>query len=342
MKQPIPTAVLGATGAVGQRFLALLAHHPWFRIVSLHASRRRSGQAYRNEVRWLLPEGLPDRVARLPLRPIDEIPDQARLAFSALPAEVAGPVETAWAAAGRPVVSNAAAHRLDDDVPLIVPEINAEQLAWLDRPRAGPGFIVTNPNCSTAILCLALAPLDRRFGLRQVIVSTYQAASGAGYPGHPAVDLLGNVVPYIQREEDKLAHEPIKILGGRPTISPHCVRVPVQDGHLMTVSCRLERPPDDLDQVADAFTAFAPPDEVAVLPSAPQPTLCYRSEPDRPQPRLDRDRGGGMAITIGRLRRCSVLDVAFVALGHNTLRGGAGGAVLLGELLASQGRIPTD
>lgn len=341
--------VLGATGAVGQRFVQLLADHPWFELAAVVASDNSAGRPYGEACRWVLPESMPEAAARLAVGPL-QAGDAAPLVFSALPADVAGPVEDAFADAGCAVVTNAAAHRMDPDVPLLIPEVNPGQTALIERQQArrgGPGFIAAHANCSTAQLALVLRPLHDAFGLERVAVTTLQAVSGAGYPGLPSLDILGNVIPHIAGEEDKLEREPRKILG---TLSPsgvsdapfavsaQCNRVPVSDGHTACVSLAFAREVGP-DEAADVLAKFRGRPEVAALPSSPDPPLVVRREPDRPQPARDRDAGGGMAVSVGRIRRCPLFHVKMVILGHNTLRGAAGGAIHLAELLVAQGYL---
>lgn len=345
----IPVLVLGATGAVGQRFVKLLSDHPWFELAAVAASDNSAGRTYGEACRWLLPEPMPEAAARLALEP-PRPGGAAALVFSALPSDVAGPVEEAFADAGCAVVTNAAAHRMDPDVPLLIPEVNPGHAALIERQRArrgGPGFIAAHANCSTAQLALALRPLHDAFGLERAAVITLQAVSGAGYPGLPSLDILGNVIPHIAGEEDKLEREPRKLLGMMDSdgvadapfaISAQCNRVPVADGHTACVSLAFSRSVGP-EEVAATLKAFRPPPEVAALPSSPDPPIVVRHEPDRPQPVRDRDAGGGMAVSVGRIRRCPLFHVKMVILGHNTLRGAAGGAIHLAELLVAQGYI---
>ncbi|MDO8834806.1 MAG: aspartate-semialdehyde dehydrogenase [Vicinamibacterales bacterium] len=337
--------VLGATGIVGQQLMRRLDNHPWFRVAWLGASERSAGRRY-GDLPWLLsgtaPAGVRDLVVDAPIagRP-------PQLVFSALDAAAAATIEPAFASAGHAVVSNARTFRLEADVPLVVPEVNPGQLALIgaQRQRRGwPGSIVTNPNCSTVFLALALAAL-RSFRPRRVMVTTLQAASGAGYPGVPSWDLLGNVIPFIDGEEEKIESETPKILGtvDGDRVIDHCVRisatatrVPVLDGHTESVSVEFDVPPQ-LADLAEAFRQFRGRPDVAELPSAPSSPLVLCEAANRPQPRLDADAGGGMSVSIGRLRRCPLFHARFVALGHNTVRGAAGAAVLNAELLATAG-----
>lgn len=342
----IEVGVLGATGMVGQQFVSRLARHPWFRCTWLAASERSEGKAYKSVAPWKLSTPIPDGAGD---RIVDGcVPGRGpRVVFSGLDASVAGDVERAFAAAGHIVISNARNFRMDPVVPLLIPEVNAAHLRLLDEQRRTKGWkgaIVTNPNCSTIVLAMALAPL-RQFNIRSVIVSTMQAVSGAGYPGVPSLDILGNVVPFIGNEEEKMQTETLKILGadgGRTpypaVVSAHTNRVPVIDGHTMTVSAGFDRQPS-IAAIADAMRTFAGRPQELRLPSAPQPPIVVTEEPNRPQPRLDADLGGGMAVTVGRLRECPVLHAKFVALGHNTIRGAAGAAILNAELMHAEGML---
>jgi aspartate-semialdehyde dehydrogenase len=350
--QPISVGVLGATGAVGQRFIQLLASNPWFRITALAASERSAGKRYAEACVWRLSADCPEEVRDLVVQPCE--PDlDCRVVFSALPAGEAGAIEDRFASAGYGVFSNASSHRMDADVPLLIPEVNGDHLAMVahQRRRRGwdKGFIVTNPNCSTVGLTLALKPLYDAFGLKRVMVTTLQATSGAGYPGVPSLDMIDNVIPYIRSEEEKMVAEPLKILGlldaARETvapasiaISPSCNRVAVRDGHLEIVSVELERKASS-DAVVEALSSFKSRPFVLGCPSATDPTIIYRPEPDRPQPIYDRDAGHGMAVTVGRLRPCEVLDYKMVVLSHNTIRGAAGGSILNAELMVAEGLL---
>jgi len=344
----IDVGILGATGVVGQQFVRRLAHHPWFRLRWLAASERSEGRRYRDVAAWRWPAPIPQEVADLVIA--SPSPDGApAVIFSALDASVAGEIEEAFARAGHVVISNARNHRMAPDVPLLVPEINPSHVALIDvqrRVRGWSGAIVTNPNCSTAILDLALAPL-RPFGLEQVTVTTMQALSGAGYPGVPALDILGNIIPFIAGEESKVETETKKILGvfdgeavaAHPVVvSAQTTRVPVANGHTVVVSARLADRPS-IGAVRDAMSRFVGAGPVAGLPSAPSsPLICFDDE-TRPQPALDAGRGDGMTVSVGRLRECPVLGIKFVALGDNTVRGAAGAAILNAELLAAEGRL---
>ena len=342
----IDVGILGATGAVGQRFIAMLATHPWFKVTWLGASERSSGKAYRDATAWRLPAALPDEVAKLVVE--TAAPGSApKVMFSGLDSSVAGEIEGAFAQAGHIVISNSKNYRMDATVPLMIPEINAEHLKLLDQQQAARGWkgrIVTNPNCSVIALTMALAPL-RQFGLKSVLVTTMQAISGAGYPGVASWDILGNVIPFIGGEEDKFQPETQKILGRfangavqnhSVVVSPTATRVPVHDGHTVSASVKLDKTVTP-DALIDAFNSFRGRPQELKLPSAPPQPLVYLTRPDRPQPALDVDRDGGMTVTVGRLRPCPVLDYKFVALGHNTIRGAAGAAILNAELMREEG-----
>jgi aspartate-semialdehyde dehydrogenase len=346
----IRTGILGATGTVGQRLTALLEHHPQFVITALAASDRSEGKRYADACAWRLPGAMPAAVRSLvvqaPRPPLD-----CDIVLSSLPADVAGPIECDFARAGYPVISNSSSHRMDEAVPLLIPEVNPEHLALLDAcadPGTGrKGFIVTNPNCSTIMIALTLAPLAARFGVEAVIVTTMQALSGAGYPGVASLDITDNVLPFIPGEEEKIARETRKILGHRNgsriepasfPVSAQCHRVNVMDGHLAAVRVKLGRPAA-LAELEEAFSSFRGVPQELRLRSAPEHPIVVRAEPDRPQPRLDRDAGDGMSVTVGRIAQDEVLGHRFVALGHNTIRGAAGAAILNAELLVARGYI---
>jgi len=344
----IDVGILGATGMVGQQFIALLARHPWFRVVWLGASHRSEGKPYREAAAWRLPADLPDEVAAMTVDAA--APGRApELVFSGLDASAAGEIEAAFAAAGHCVISNARNYRMDPTVPLLIPEINADHLGLLPAQvgaRGWKGRIVTNPNCSTVVLAMALAPL-RQFGLHTAQVTTLQAISGAGYPGVPSWDILGNVVPFIDGEEEKIQTEPKKILGRfrdlgvepHPvTISAQVNRVPVHDGHTMSVAVGLDEHPP-AEAIVEAFASFRGKPQELDLPTAPARPIVYLTERNRPQPSLDAGRGGGMTVSVGRLRPCPVVGYKFVALGHNTIRGAAGAAILNAELMRREGLL---
>jgi aspartate-semialdehyde dehydrogenase len=344
----IPVGILGATGMVGQQFIALLADHPWFRIDWLGASQRSEGKPFSEAAAWRLPNRLPDDVAR-------KVVDQATpgrapaLVFSGLDSSVAGEIEGAFAEAGHIVVSNSRNYRMEATVPLLIPDVNPEHLALLEaqrRARNWKGRIVTNPNCSTVVLATVLAPL-RQFGLTTTMITTLQAISGAGYPGVPSWDILGNVIPHIGGEEEKIETETKKILGKLSNgaveyhpvrVSATTTRVPVQNGHTESISVGLEQRPTP-EAIIDAWTTFSSKPQALDLPSAPKKPIVYLRESNRPQPILDVNREGGMAVTVGRLRECPLLTYKFVALGHNTIRGAAGAAILNAELMQGEGLL---
>ncbi|MEF3273514.1 MAG: aspartate-semialdehyde dehydrogenase [Chloroflexus sp.] len=343
----IPVAVLGATGAVGQRFIQLLADHPLFQVVALTGSERSAGKKYREVCRWVLDTPMPAAVAELTV--LDEEAElPAQLVFSALPSSVAGPIEQRLAAAGHIVCSNASNHRMEPDVPLVIPEVNPDhlQLIPVQRHRRGwSGAIVTNPNCTSTPTTMVLRPLLDTFGVRRVLLVSMQALSGAGYPGVPSYDAIDNVIPYIGGEEPKLEVEPQKMLGqlrddtvvpASFTTSAHCNRVPVLEGHMVCLSIELEQKarPEEVARVLGTFRGL--PQELR-LPTAPEQPIIVRDEPDRPQPRRDRDAGRGMATVVGRIRPCSLFDIKLIALSHNTIRGAAGASILNAELMHAQG-----
>ncbi len=335
-------AVLGATGAVGQRFIERLAEHPQFELASLVGSDRSAGKHYRDASNWILDSAMPASVADTPVEDLATM--RARgdidIAFSALPSAEAGQVERMLCRDGINVFSNASAHRMDPDVPLLIPEVNPDHIALLDS-QAHPGKLVANGNCSAIILTLALAPLHRAFGLDSVHVTTMQGLSGAGYPGVSGLDIVDNIVPYIGGEEDKLETEPQKTLGGKDPadfrIHATCTRVPVREGHFEAVHARLHDTPD-LDAVRDALRAFQGPQDVQRLHSAPLFPITVHDAPDRPQPRRDRDQADGMAVNVGRIQVRGD-TVRFVVLGHNTVRGAAGQSVLNAEYAVAMQRI---
>ena len=346
----LKVGVLGATGAVGQRFVQLLHNHPWFRVTALAASERSAGKPYREAVTWRLDTPIPGAVQDLQVSRCEPGLD-CDLVFSGLDSSVAGPIEAAFAAADYAVVSNSKNHRMDDDVPLLVPEVNADHCRIIDyqRKRRGydRGFIATNPNCSTIGLTMALKPIADRFGVRKVAVTTMQALSGAGYPGIPSLEILDNVLPFINEEEDKMERETLKLLGtfqdnrirnARTVVSAQCNRVHVQDGHTECVSVGLDRK-TDREGLAKALRSYTAMPQELRLPFAPRHPIVVRDEPDRPQPRIDRDAENGMAVTVGRIRPCPVLDMKFVVLSHNTIRGAAGTAIMNAELLRTQGYL---
>ena len=349
--------ILGATGMVGQRFIQLLSNHPWFEIAWLAASDRSAGKTYGEACRWKLDTPLPAKIAAMTVQPnvpegcVGELP---KIIFAALDADIARELEPKFAAVGCAVISNSSAFRMVADVPLVVPEVNADHLAmisaqgWRKENGGNGGYIVTNPNCSAIGLVLPLKPLEERFGIESLFVSTMQAVSGAGYPGVPSLDIMGNVVPFIKNEEEKLQEEVAKLLGRLgdkgnsiemldAKVSAHCNRVAVEDGHTECVSIKL-RKKATREEILAAWSEFAPL-RGQHLPTAPEQPIEYDAGVDRPQPRLDRMRGRGMAATVGRLRECSLLDWKFVVLSHNTIRGAAGAAVLNAEVLAMLGKL---
>ena len=346
--QKFRAGVLGATGMVGQRLVQLLADHPWFELTEVAASERSSGRKYSEAVNWHLGSPIPAAAANFIVKDLAPTLD-CDFVFSALDSSVAGPAEEEFARAGYPVVSNSKNHRMSPDVPLLIPEVNAAHLDAIlvqQKNRSyGTGFIVTNPNCSTSGLVLVLKPLADAFGLEKMFVVTMQAVSGAGYPGVPSLDILGNVVPFIGGEEEKMEEEPQKLLGrwdgsrfveAGLGISAHCNRVPVENGHLECLSVSLKKIVT-LGEVREALRNFTVSDELAALPTAVKNPVVVLDEENRPQPRRDVSAGNGMAVVVGRVRECPLLDVKLTLLSHNLLRGAAGAALLNAELLASRG-----
>jgi aspartate-semialdehyde dehydrogenase len=347
----IDVGILGATGMVGQQFVRLLAGHPWFRPSWFAASERSEGKRYSDAAAWRLAGPPPDEAAGSIVQAC--VPDHGpRLVFSALDAAAAKDLEPEFARAGHIVISNARSWRMEPDAPLLVPEVNADHLALVDRQRRQRGWqgaIVTNPNCATVVLTMVLGPL-RPFGLRSVIVSTLQAVSGAGYPGVASLDIVGNVIPRISGEEEKIESETQKVLGTlegqsvRPhplAVSAHTNRVPVVDGHTETLSIALDNRPSP-EEVRSVLDGYRGRPQALGLPSAPEQPIVCSSLQDRPQPRLDSELGGGMTVTVGRIRRCPVMDIKLVALGHNTIRGAAGAAILNAELMAAERVVDFD
>jgi aspartate-semialdehyde dehydrogenase len=339
--------ILGATGMVGQRFIQLLEDHPQFEITALAASDRSQGKPYAEACTWRLAGEMPgfvrDMAVRAPVPSMD-----CDLVFSSLPGDMARETEGSLAAAGFPVISNSSAYRMDAGVPLLIPEVNHQHLALIETQRRnGNGFIVTNPNCSTIMLALALAPLHLSFGVSSAVATTLQALSGAGFPGVASLAISDNVLPFIDGEEEKIESETLKILGtvkdgaikdASMNVSAQCHRVNVSDGHMAAVRVKLNQPATE-EELREAFASFTSLPQELGLHSAPESPILVRDEPDRPQPRLDRDAGDGMSVTIGRIRKDNVLDSRFVALSHNTIRGAAGAAILNAELLISQGYL---
>ena len=349
MLNKLSVGILGATGIVGQRFIQLLEHHPWFEVSWLAASDRSEGRPYAEAARWRLKTAIPDRVARMIVSPAT--PKGApKVIFAALDASIAKELEPQFAAAGCAVVSNSSALRMQSDVPLVIPEVNADHIRLIETQpwrRASGGFAVTNPNCSAIGLVLALASLHQRFGLETVMAVTMQAVSGAGYPGVASLDILGNVIPYIAKEEEKMEEETQKLLGtlnGAGIIpapfamSAQCNRVAVEDGHTESVSIRLKKKARP-EEIIAAWNDFRAEPQQLRLPSAPAQPVIYLNSVDRPQPRLDVDSGGGMTTSVGRLRKCNVLDWKFTVLSHNTIRGAAGAAILNAELMIATGNL---
>jgi len=350
MAKKFRVGILGATGVVGQRFVQLLQGHPQFEVTALAASDRSRGKTYSEACTWRLPGEMPDSVrpimVGLPAPPLD-----CDFVFSSLPGEIATDAEPLFAAAGYPVISNSSPHRMGADVPLLIPEVNPEHISLIDFQRKNRGydrgFMVTNPNCSAIVIVLALVPLHRKFGIESCVVTTMQALSGAGYPGVASLDATDNVIPFIGGEDEKVEKETRKILGtaghdvvldSAMTVSAQCNRVNVTDGHMASIRVKLARLAS-LDEIREALTAFSGEPQRLNLHTAPARPVIVRDEIDRPQPRLDRDAGNGMAVTVGRISEDNVLDYRFVALGHNTIRGAAGAAILNAELLVAKGYL---
>jgi aspartate-semialdehyde dehydrogenase len=352
MKNKYPIGILGATGMVGQRYIQLLADHPWFEIAWLAASDRSSGKNYGEAAKWRLDTPLPERIAKMIVAPAE--PEGApKVIFASVDAAIAREMEPKFAAAGCAVISNSSAFRMAPNVPLVIPEVNAEHLHLIEeqpsRKESG-GYIVTNPNCSTIGLVMALKPIEECFGIEQIFVTTMQAVSGAGYPGVASTDILDNVVPFIGSEEEKMETETLKLLGKleghgvaplAAKMTAHCNRVPVVDGHMECVSIKLGKKMGRDVRREDILAAWAEFQPLAGLglPFAPEQPVEWAEQNDRPQPRLDRNRGNGMTVTVGRLRPCNVLDWKFVLLSHNTVRGAAGATILNAEMLASLGKL---
>jgi aspartate-semialdehyde dehydrogenase len=343
----LEVGILGATGMVGQRFVSLLEHHPWFEVAWLAASERSAGKTYAEACNWRLREPLPKAVRDLPVHECK--PGQApQLVFSSLDSKVAGEVEKEFAQAGHAVVSNSSNHRMEPDVPLLIPEVNPDHLGLIPaqrKHRSWKGMIVTNPNCTAVGLVMSLAPLEKAFGLEKVLMTSMQAVSGAGYPGVPVLDIIGNVIPHIGGEEEKVERETRKLLGklsdgqvklGEFAVSAHCNRVPVEDGHTESISVLLKSQPP-LEELIEAWRTFRSVPQERELPSAPKHPIIVREERDRPQPKFDVNVEHGMATVIGRVRPCPVLQFKYTALSHNTIRGAAGAALLNAELMKSEG-----
>jgi aspartate-semialdehyde dehydrogenase len=343
-------AILGATGAIGQRYIQLLLGHPWFKIEVLAASERSAGKKYGRACNWVMESNLSKEIADMTVADatVDAVEKAGNIdiVFSSLPGDLAGPVEEEFASS-YPVFSKASAHRMEKDVPLLIPEVNPEHLAIIPlqkKNRSWKGFICTDPNCSTIQMAITLKPL-MQFGLQQVMVTTMQALSGAGYPGVPSLDIIDNVVPFISKEEEKMESESNKILGmfnGQTVqnasfiVSASCNRVHVKDGHLESVFVKLEKKPS-VEEVINAFRSFAGEPQKLKLPSAPENPIIVREEPNRPMPRFDRDAGRGMSVSVGRIRKDPLMTLKYMCLGHNTIRGGAGAGVLSAELAVAKG-----
>ncbi len=349
MSSKTPVGILGATGVVGQRFIQLLEHHPWFEVAWLAASDRSEGKTYEEATRWRLKTPMPARVAAMRVSPAT--PDGApRIILAALDAAIAAEMEPRFASAGCAVVSNSSALRMHQNVPLVIPEVNADHLKLIECQawrRDSGGFVVTNPNCSAIGLVIALAPLHEHLGIDAVSVVTMQAVSGAGYPGVASLDILGNVIPYIPKEEEKMEEETRKLLGrvdsskiipAEFAMSAQCNRVAVEDGHTESVSVRLKKKAN-FDDIIQVWREFRGATQGLSLPTSPKDPIQYMTVSDRPQPLLDVDAGGGMTTTVGRLRPCGLLDWKFTVLSHNTIRGAAGAAVLNAELLKVKGYL---
>ena len=349
MSTKLAVGILGATGIVGQRFIQMLEHHPWFEVSWLAASDRSEGRTYAEAARWRLKTAIPAPIANMTVSPAK--PEGApKIIFAALDAAIARELEPQFAAAGCAVVSNSSALRMQQDVPLVIPEVNGDHIRLIDkqswRSKSG-GYVVTNPNCSAIGLVLALAPLHRAFTLETVTAVTMQAVSGAGYPGVASLDILGNVIPYIAKEEEKMEEETQKLLGTLNgshvdpapfAMSAQCNRVAVEDGHTESVAVRLKKKAAP-EEIIAAWNDFRAEAQKLCLPSAPEQPVVYMTAPDRPQPRFDCDLGAGMTTAVGRLRKCNVLDWKFTVLSHNTIRGAAGAALLNAELLKAKGYL---
>jgi aspartate-semialdehyde dehydrogenase len=350
MTSKFRVGILGATGVVGQRFIQLLQNHPQFEVTALAASDRSQGKTYAEACTWRLPGEMPEPARSIavqaPAPPLD-----CDFVFSSLPGDIAAQAEEDFARAGYPVITNSSSHRMGADVPLLIPEVNPEHLGLIDiqRKQRGydRGFIVTNPNCSAIAIVMALAPLHAKFGITSCVITTMQALSGAGYPGVASLDATDNVIPFIGGEEEKVEAETLKLLGrfdagsiqpAAMTVSAQCNRVNVTDGHMASIRVKLAQPAS-LTDIRDALSSFTGLPQQLNLHSAPRRPVIVRDEKDRPQPRLDRDAGQGMSVTVGRIMPDTVFDYRFVALGHNTIRGAAGAAILNAELLAARGYL---
>jgi aspartate-semialdehyde dehydrogenase len=349
MNKKLPIGILGATGVVGQRFIQMLEHHPWFEVAWLAASDRSEGKRYGEAARWRLKTPIPPNIAAMKVSPATPA-GAPKIIFAALDASIAAEMEPRFAEAGCAVVSNSSALRMQPDVPLVIPEVNAVHIKLIDAQawrKNGGGYVVTNPNCSAIGLVLALAPLQKAFGLKAVMAVTMQAVSGAGYPGVASLDILGNVIPYIRNEEEKMEEETLKLLGQMNgtkimpadfAMSAQCNRVAVEDGHTESISVSLKTQAKP-EEIIAAWNEFSSEPQELKLPSAPERPVVYLAADDRPQPRFDVDMGAGMTTAVGRLRPCGVLDWKFTVLSHNTIRGAAGAAVLNAELLKAKGYL---
>lgn len=342
----IPVGILGATGMVGQKFVELLSSHPWFEIVALSASDRSVGKRYGDAMKWSMQGALPQKIADMPV--VACLPNlPCKVVFSGMDSSVAGEIEENFAAAGYQVISNSSNHRMDPNVPLLIPEVNGDHLKLIQHQRSGRGAIVTNPNCSVVGIALALKPLLDKWGIEAVNVVTLQALSGAGYPGVPSMDILDNVIPFISGEEAKVEQEPLKIMGTYHDheivpypmhLSAQCMRVCVADGHLACVSVKLKKEAKE-SEILSAWGSFEGEPQQLKLPMAPKRPIIYLEDERHPQPKLHRALEGGMAVSIGRLRKCPLLDWKFIILSHNTVRGAAGCAILNAELMAKKGYL---
>jgi len=341
----IPVAILGATGSVGQRFVELLINHPWFEVAELAASDRSAGKKYCEATNWIMQTALPEKYANMIVKKCEPNLD-SKIAFSGLDASVAGEIESEFAKNGYYIISNSRNHRFDEDVPLMIPEVNPDHLD-LVKAQNYKGGIITNPNCSTIGMVMALKPLYDAFGIEAVNVVTMQAVSGGGYPGVPSLDIIDNVVPFIGGEENKMETEPLKILGklsgnkienAQFKISAQCNRVAVIDGHLETVQVNFKKKPSK-DEIIKVWKEFKSLPQELDLPSAPKQPIIYFSEDKYPQPKLHRNIDKGMAAAVGRLRECPLFDYKFIVLSHNTIRGAAGGTILIAELMKAKGYL---
>ena len=346
MSDKIKVAVLGATGSVGQKFIELLTNHPWFQLEEIAASERSAGKKYSDAVNWIMQTPLTNEISDMIIKECTPDAVKSKIVFSALDASVAGEIETQFALNGHVVISNSKNHRYDKDVPLIIPEVNHEHLSIIDT-QAHKGCIITNPNCSIIGLALALKPIHDKFGIEAVNVVTMQAVSGAGYPGVSSLDIIDNVVPFIGGEEDKMEKEPLKIFGSYENgeikyadikMSAQCNRVAVIDGHTECVQIKLKNKATK-EEIIETWKKFESEPQKLNLPSAPKPVINYFENEKYPQPKLHRSLGNGMAISTGRLRECSLFDYKFVTLSHNTIRGAAGGTLLIAELMKAKGLL---